>query len=95
VLQNVQTTSGAHPASSSIAAGVLSPEVEQLGCEADHSPPPHAKVKNERSCTSTPVKCLRGVYRDNFNFIFRIQMKLFNINAVVSSFFVTRYMFIN
>jgi len=49
VLQNVQTTSGAHPSSSSIATGVLSLEVEQLESEADHSPRPHAKVGNERN----------------------------------------------
>jgi hypothetical protein len=36
LLQNVQTSSGAHPASSSIATGVLSLGVKQLGFEADH-----------------------------------------------------------
>jgi len=60
LLQNVQTTSGAHPSSSSVATGIRSLEVEQLGSEADHSPPPHAKVKNERSCTSAPDKCFCG-----------------------------------
>ena len=52
--------------------------------EADHSPPPHAKVKNERSSTSTPAKYLCGLYRDNFTFSFRIQMKSFNISTFVS-----------
>jgi hypothetical protein len=34
--------------------GVLSTWVKQLGCEADHSPPPSAQVKNAWSYTSTP-----------------------------------------
>jgi len=44
--------------------GVLWPR-----CEADHSPPPSAKVKNEWSCTSTPPTCLHGMDRDNFMFM--------------------------
>ena len=35
----IQTGSGAHPASCSMAAGVLFPGVKRSGREADHSPP--------------------------------------------------------
>jgi len=31
------------------------------GCEADHSPPSIAEVKNGWSCNSTPPICLHGV----------------------------------
>jgi hypothetical protein len=34
--------------------------------EVNHSSPPNAEVKNERSYTSTPSIRLRGVDRDNF-----------------------------
>jgi hypothetical protein len=37
------------------------PGVKQLGCEADHSPPPSAKMKNVWSYTSTPPIHLHGV----------------------------------
>jgi hypothetical protein len=41
----IQTGSGAHPASYPMVSGALSLGVKRLGCEADHSPPPSAKVK--------------------------------------------------
>jgi hypothetical protein len=43
---NVQTDSGAHPASYPRATGVLSSGVKRPGREADHSPPSSAEVKN-------------------------------------------------
>jgi hypothetical protein len=36
-----------HPACYSMGTGALLPMVKYLGCEADHSPPFSAKVKNE------------------------------------------------
>jgi hypothetical protein len=39
----------------------LSLGVKRLGCDADHSPPPNAKVKNSWSYTSTPPIRLHGV----------------------------------
>jgi hypothetical protein len=40
---------------------VLSLGVKQVECEADHSPPPSAKVKNVWSYTSTPPTCLHSM----------------------------------
>ena len=42
----------------------LAPEENWPGCEAGALPPSSAEVKNERSSTSAPPLCLRGVYRD-------------------------------
>ena len=55
LLQNVQTGSGAHPASYSIGMGkgAHSLGVKQPGYEGDNSPPSNAEVKNERIYTST------------------------------------------
>jgi hypothetical protein len=41
--------------------GALSLRVERPGCEADHSPPPSAEVKNAWSSTSTPPIHLYGM----------------------------------
>jgi hypothetical protein len=53
-LHNVHTGSGAHPTSCTTGTGGASPEVRQLGSEADHSPPSNAKVKNKESIPSLP-----------------------------------------
>jgi hypothetical protein len=45
IFDTIQTSSGAHLASSSIGAGVLSQEVKQLRCEVHHSPPSHSKAE--------------------------------------------------
>jgi hypothetical protein len=54
--------------------GVLSLGVKQLGCEADHSPPSSARVKNAWSYTFIPqyvfmVWCLVK-HRDYFTFFY-------------------------
>jgi hypothetical protein len=46
LLHVFHTGSGAHPTSYPIGTGTVSPEVKRRGCEADHSPPPSAEVKN-------------------------------------------------
>jgi hypothetical protein len=51
-LQNVQSISGAHPASYSMGTGVSFPRVKQPGHGVSHLPPSSAKVKNEQSYTS-------------------------------------------
>jgi hypothetical protein len=44
----VQTSSGAHPASYPMGTrGSFPGGKERLGCDADHSPPSSAEVKNE------------------------------------------------
>jgi hypothetical protein len=44
----VQTSSGAHPASYSMGTGGSLPGAKaRPGCDADHSPPSSAEVKNE------------------------------------------------
>jgi hypothetical protein len=50
----VQNGSGAHPASYPMGTRGSSPRVKRPGCEADHSPPSSAEVKNAWSYTSTP-----------------------------------------
>jgi len=62
-----QTAPEAQPASYSIGTGVL-PGLKLLERDADHSPPSSAQVKNEWSCTSTPLICPHGKDRDKLNF---------------------------
>jgi hypothetical protein len=42
-------------------SGALTLVVNRLGCEAGHSPPPSAEVKNVWNYTSTPLIRLNGV----------------------------------
>jgi len=42
------------------------------GCEADHSHPPNAEFKNEKSCTSISHVYLHGTCRDSFTFFFNL-----------------------
>jgi hypothetical protein len=44
--------------------------IKRSGREPENSPPSDAELKNERSCTSTPPKCLHGMYRVNYTFTF-------------------------
>jgi len=52
-LSHVQPGSGASPASYQWVHGALSMAVEQLPCEADHSSPSSAEVKNVWNYNST------------------------------------------
>jgi hypothetical protein len=51
---NNQAVFFTHPASYPMVTGALFSGVKQLGCEANHSPPSSANVKNLWSYTSTP-----------------------------------------
>ena len=53
-LQNVQTGSGAHPASSLIRTEVLPREIKRSGHKINLSYPPSAEVTNQWSYASTP-----------------------------------------
>jgi hypothetical protein len=55
------TGSVAHPAPIQWVTGTLSQGVKRPGCEADHSPPFSAEVKNAWSYTSTHPIYLHGV----------------------------------
>jgi hypothetical protein len=71
ICHHVQVSSEAHPTSYQIGTRGSSPRDKWPGYEADHSPPPSAKVKNTRNYTSTPpyvfmVWCLIK-HRDNFS----------------------------
>jgi len=66
VLQNVQTGSGAHPASCSLGTGVLSWGLKWLGHYINHRPPSSANLKNEWSYTSSPFMCLNCMDSENF-----------------------------
>jgi hypothetical protein len=55
---SVQTGPGVHPVSYPMGTGVISPGVNWLGHEANHSSPSSAEIKNARSYTSTdPYPC--------------------------------------
>jgi hypothetical protein len=68
LLQNVHTTSAAHPASHSVGTVAPSLEEQQLGHDAKHSSQSCAEVKKEWGYTSTPLICPHGMYRDNLAF---------------------------
>jgi len=57
---HIQVSSGAQPASYSRGTWGSFPGVKWSGCEADHSPPSRAEVKNAHSYTSAPL-CLHGM----------------------------------
>jgi hypothetical protein len=61
---HVQTSYGAHWASSSIAV-----EVKQLWCEGDHSPESSVEVKTKWSYTCLSLGCLRGTWRDSHTLV--------------------------
>jgi len=62
-----RSVSGAHAASSSTETESFSPDAKRPGHIADFSQhPSSAKIKNEWSCTSSPLICLRGFYRGNY-----------------------------
>ena len=65
LLQNVHTGSGVHPASCSVGTGFL-PGDEAAREWADHLTSAIAQIKNERSNTSSPPECLKGVERYYF-----------------------------
>jgi len=60
LLQNTQTSSETHSASSSIGAG----DKTAGACDIDHSHPSGAQI--EWNFVSTPLTCLCGVGRDTF-----------------------------
>jgi len=63
VSQTIEIGSGAH-----LAHGYQGsfPELKQLGC-VDYSPSSSAEVKNDWSCTSSPIYC-HGMGKDNYTF---------------------------
>jgi hypothetical protein len=72
LLQNIQTGTGAHPASYLMGTGFLSWEVKPPGCAVNHSPPCSAKVKNEWSCISAHPVCRHSVNRENRTSFFEV-----------------------
>jgi hypothetical protein len=69
--EKVQTKSGADPAAYYVGT-VGSLGVVWLGHEADHSPPPSVKGKNEWMYIPIPLKCLHVVYKDNLSLPFLV-----------------------
>ena len=57
----VHTSSGAHPASSSMGTSILS-QVKQPGHEVNHLLPSSAEVRIEWSCISALCVCLRSIW---------------------------------
>ena len=70
-LQNVQTVSGAQPASCLMTTGLLPREIKRSGHKINLSPPSSAKVTNQWSYTSTPHLCLHGTDRRKICPLFR------------------------
>jgi hypothetical protein len=60
ILHSIQTGSGAQPASYPMGSRGSFPRVKWQGCEADHSPPFSAKVKNGEPYLHFPI-CLHGM----------------------------------
>jgi hypothetical protein len=65
LLRNVQTGSGAHPASYSMRTGPPPGRQAATEFDVDPSPPRSAEVKDEWSYTSTPPICLHGADKNN------------------------------
>jgi hypothetical protein len=65
VRENLQTSAGGHKASYPIRSGAHSLELKRSKRQADHSPPPSTKVKNEWLYISSLMR-LQGVRKDNF-----------------------------
>jgi hypothetical protein len=68
LLQNVQTPSGAHAASYSMATRDYWSGINRQRREVNNLPPTTADVKNEGNCTSAFPRCLHCVDRDDFTF---------------------------
>jgi hypothetical protein len=72
LLYNIQTGSGAHPASYPIVSGTLTLGVKKPGREADHSPPSSAKAKNGGGIPPLPMSSWYNAslikHKDNFTF---------------------------
>jgi len=65
LLENVQTGSGAYPASCSVGTVAVCPEVARPEREVSDSPTPTAEVKNLWNWTSTLLVCLYAMCREN------------------------------
>jgi len=77
-LPNIQTRSGAHPASYFLVTGGCLHRVKAAGVGADHSFPCYAEF-NEWNCMFTPRTSLRGVYWDNitvYSIVFNLPCSL-------------------
>jgi hypothetical protein len=94
LLQNVQTASGAHPASYAKSTKNSPPlEAQWLGRKDDHTPPSSVMVKNEWSYTSAPPVHIHVVDWANYTFLWNsIQKKIlhcvhicciFNVNVII------------
>jgi hypothetical protein len=66
---NVQTGSGAHPASCSMGNGGSSSRTKRPGRESEHSPTFKAEINNEWSHTSTPPIRPHSEHRYKFTFL--------------------------
>ena len=66
-LQSIKTSSRSHLASYAMGTRDLKLGVKQPGCEADHSPPPSATVK-QCSNTSGPSMYCHGMQKTYFTF---------------------------
>jgi len=68
LLQNVQTSVGAHPASYPMGTWGSFPGLKWPGREVNHSPSPNVEVTNEWSCTSNSPTCLQCMGRKHYTF---------------------------
>jgi hypothetical protein len=63
------------------------PAVKRPGPEFDHSPPSRAEVKNEWTCTSTPLICLPSADRAKFIIMLNIQNFYVQLHSVFKRFY--------
>jgi hypothetical protein len=79
----VQNGSGAHPASYPWVSGALSLEIKWLGCEAHHSPPSSAKVKEGVELylhsPNTPSRCGAWLKKAQGQLFYMAQLTVTNL----------------
>jgi hypothetical protein len=79
----IQTGSGAHPDSRTVATGGSLRGKAWLGRDADHSPLLGLRLRKSRRYITSPPKYLHGVQRDHFTFYQLIKIQFIIILFVV------------
>jgi len=67
-LHSIHTRYETHPDIHSRDTSAISLEVQQPGCEHDHTPVYTAKVKKNGAVPLLPLMCLHDMVRNNFTF---------------------------
>ena len=79
-LQNFQTGCGSHPTSYWLGTGSFQ-GVNRPVCKVKNSPPVSTEMKNEWSCTSTPLICLQGRGQGKLDLSLKYIVRVFNLHT--------------